>query len=361
MVDFFIVNVALPTIGRDLHASAPLLELVVSAYASAYALLLVVGGRLGDAFGRKRLFLAGMAAFTLTSLACGLAPTAPLLVAARAAQGASAALMVPQVLSTIQAATHGAAPRPGAGPVRRHRRPRRRRRPAARRPARLGQHRRHRLAADLPGQRPDRRRGPDPGPAARAREPVPARRPRRLPRHRPARRDRPGAAHPADRGPVPALAGLDDRAAGGGPAGPGRLRRGRDRDRAPRPRPAGPAVAAAAPQHAQRAGPGAAVLRRIRRLHVQLRAAGPAGPARQRAGRRGRAGADGRGLPARLAVHLPAAAPVRRPGCSPPGRIGQVAGLVILGGHRPGRRGRTSRCWPWRPAWPWPGWGRAWS
>jgi hypothetical protein len=107
MVDFFIVNVALPTIDRDLHASAPLLELVVSAYASAYALLLVVGGRLGDAFGRRRLFLIGMAAFTLTSLACGLAPTAPLLVAARAAQGASAALMVPQVLSTIQAATHG--------------------------------------------------------------------------------------------------------------------------------------------------------------------------------------------------------------------------------------------------------------
>jgi EmrB/QacA subfamily drug resistance transporter len=107
MVDFFIVNVALPTIGRDLHASAPMLELVVSAYASAYALLLVVGGRLGDAFGRKRLFLAGMAAFTLTSLACGLAPTAALLVAGRAAQGASAALMVPQVLSTIQAATQG--------------------------------------------------------------------------------------------------------------------------------------------------------------------------------------------------------------------------------------------------------------
>src|SRR6202050_693970 len=107
MVDFFIVNVALPTIDRDLHASAPLLELVVSAYAAAYALLLVVGGRLGDAFGRRPLFLIGMAAFTLTSLACGLAPTAPLLVAARASQGASAALMVPQVLSTIQAATQG--------------------------------------------------------------------------------------------------------------------------------------------------------------------------------------------------------------------------------------------------------------
>src|SRR5580692_13025854 len=82
MVDFFIVNVALPTIDRDLHASAPLLELVVSSYASAYALLLVVGGRLGDAFGRRRLFLTGMTAFTLTSLACGLAPTAGFLVGA---------------------------------------------------------------------------------------------------------------------------------------------------------------------------------------------------------------------------------------------------------------------------------------
>jgi EmrB/QacA subfamily drug resistance transporter len=107
MVDFFIVNVALPTIDSDLHASTPLLELVVSAYATAYALLLVVGGRLGDAFGRRRLFLLGMAAFTLTSLACGLAPSAPFLVGARVAQGASAALMVPQVLATIQAATSG--------------------------------------------------------------------------------------------------------------------------------------------------------------------------------------------------------------------------------------------------------------
>jgi MFS family permease len=107
MMDFFIVNVALPTIDQDLHASTSMLELVVSAYASAYALLLVLGGRLGDSFGRKRLFLAGMAAFTLTSLACGLAPTALDLVIARAAQGASAALMVPQVLATIQASMTG--------------------------------------------------------------------------------------------------------------------------------------------------------------------------------------------------------------------------------------------------------------
>jgi EmrB/QacA subfamily drug resistance transporter len=107
MVDFFIVNVALPTIDADLRASQPMLELVVSGYATAYALLLVLGGRLGDSLGRKRLFLIGMAAFTVASLACGLAPTALALVAARVAQGASAAMMVPQVLATIQAATTG--------------------------------------------------------------------------------------------------------------------------------------------------------------------------------------------------------------------------------------------------------------
>jgi MFS family permease len=107
MIDFFIVNVALPTIDADLRASQPLLELVVSGYATAYALLLVLGGRLGDSLGRKRLFLIGMAAFTATSLACGLAPTATFLVIGRVAQGASAALMVPQVLATIQAATTG--------------------------------------------------------------------------------------------------------------------------------------------------------------------------------------------------------------------------------------------------------------
>ena len=106
-LDFFIVNVALPTIDRSLNASATMLELIVAGYGIAYGLLLVLGGRLGDTFGRRRLFMAGMAAFTITSLACGLAPTAGLLVAARVAQGASAALMLPQVLSTIQATTTG--------------------------------------------------------------------------------------------------------------------------------------------------------------------------------------------------------------------------------------------------------------
>ncbi|MEV5382693.1 MFS transporter [Streptomyces sp. NPDC052721] len=108
LVDFFIVNVALPAIGADLAAGESVLELVVAGYGVAYAVLLVLGGRLGDLFGRRRLFLAGMAAFGLTSLACGLAPGAWSLVAARVAQGASAAAMLPQVLATIQSATSGA-------------------------------------------------------------------------------------------------------------------------------------------------------------------------------------------------------------------------------------------------------------
>ncbi|MER7718631.1 MFS transporter [Streptomyces flaveolus] len=107
LVDFFIVNVALPTIGTDLSAGESALELVVAGYGVAYAVLLVLGGRLGDLFGRRRMFLGGMAAFGLTSLACGLAPDAWTLVAARVAQGASAAAMLPQVLATIQATTSG--------------------------------------------------------------------------------------------------------------------------------------------------------------------------------------------------------------------------------------------------------------
>ncbi|MGW3118432.1 MFS transporter [Streptomyces sp. NPDC001107] len=107
LIDFFIVNVALPTIGKDLHASEAVLELVVAGYGLAYAVLLVLGGRLGDLFGRRRFFLGGVAAFGLTSLACGLAPNAWALVAARVAQGAASAAMLPQVLATIQAATSG--------------------------------------------------------------------------------------------------------------------------------------------------------------------------------------------------------------------------------------------------------------
>jgi MFS family permease len=107
MVDFFIVNVALPTIDRDLNAGPAVLEMVVSGYGVAYAVLLVLGGRLGDMFGRRNLFLWGLALFAVTSLACGLAPSAWTLVGARVAQGAAAALLLPQALATIQSATSG--------------------------------------------------------------------------------------------------------------------------------------------------------------------------------------------------------------------------------------------------------------
>jgi MFS family permease len=98
IVDFFVVNVALPTIGGELHATPATLEFVG----------LVLGGRLGDRYGRRRLFLVGMTFFTLMSLACGVAPTAGTLIGARVLQGLAASLMVPQVLATIQATTTGA-------------------------------------------------------------------------------------------------------------------------------------------------------------------------------------------------------------------------------------------------------------
>ncbi|GAB3355900.1 MFS transporter [Amycolatopsis echigonensis] len=107
IIDFFIVNVALPTIDADLHASTATLELVVAGYGIAYAVLLVLGGRLGDTFGRRKLFLLGLILFTLTSLACGVAPDAATLVIARVAQGAASAMLLPQVLSIIQAGTSG--------------------------------------------------------------------------------------------------------------------------------------------------------------------------------------------------------------------------------------------------------------
>ncbi|MEU6844344.1 MFS transporter [Streptomyces sp. NPDC046716] len=105
LIDFFIVNVALPDIDRDLHASESVLELVISGYGIAFAVLLVLCGRLGDLLGRRALFSLGLTTFALTSLACGLAPNATFLVVARVAQGAASALIAPQVLATIQATT----------------------------------------------------------------------------------------------------------------------------------------------------------------------------------------------------------------------------------------------------------------
>jgi MFS family permease len=107
IADFFIVNVALPTIDRTLHASGPMLELIVAGYGVAYASVLVLGGRLGDRYGRHRLFFGGLIAFILASLACGLSPTIELLIGARIVQGAAAAMLVPQVLATCHATLEG--------------------------------------------------------------------------------------------------------------------------------------------------------------------------------------------------------------------------------------------------------------
>jgi EmrB/QacA subfamily drug resistance transporter len=100
-VDAFIVNVALPTIAVELQASPAQVQSVIAIYLIAYATLVVTGGRLGDIYGTKNVFLAGVLGFTLTSLWCGLAQSGPELIAARLAQGATAALMVPQVLATL--------------------------------------------------------------------------------------------------------------------------------------------------------------------------------------------------------------------------------------------------------------------
>jgi len=100
-VDAFIVNVAIPTIARELHASSAQIEAVIAVYLIAYATLVVTGGRLGDIHGTKNTFIAGVIGFTLTSLWCGLARSGPELIMARLAQGATAAMMVPQVLATL--------------------------------------------------------------------------------------------------------------------------------------------------------------------------------------------------------------------------------------------------------------------
>jgi len=100
-VDAFIVNVAIPTIAAELHASPAQVESVIAIYLIAYATLVVTGGRLGDIYGTKIIFIAGVLGFTATSLWCGLAQSGPELIAARLAQGATAALMVPQVLATL--------------------------------------------------------------------------------------------------------------------------------------------------------------------------------------------------------------------------------------------------------------------
>jgi MFS family permease len=109
LLDVTIVNVAMPTIGRTLHATGTELQLIVSGYTVSYAMLLITGARLGDLRGRRNLFVAGVTVFTLASAVCGFAPNASVLIAARFIQGAGAAATMPQIMSTIQARFAGPA------------------------------------------------------------------------------------------------------------------------------------------------------------------------------------------------------------------------------------------------------------
>ncbi len=154
VLDTTIVNVALPSIQADLGFSETSLAWVVNAYLLTFGGFLLLGGRLGDLFGHRRLFLVGIALFTAASLACGLANTQGVLVAARAVQGVGGAVVSAVALSLIMVLFTEPGERAKAmgvfGFVLRRRRQHRR---AAGRRA----HRRARLALDLPGQPPDRR------------------------------------------------------------------------------------------------------------------------------------------------------------------------------------------------------------
>jgi EmrB/QacA subfamily drug resistance transporter len=101
MLDNTVVNVALPSIQRDLHASLASLEWTVNAYTLTFAVLLVTGGRLGDIFGRRRMFIFGVVVFGLSSLLIGFSPSDTWLVAFRAVQGVGAAFMMPATLAII--------------------------------------------------------------------------------------------------------------------------------------------------------------------------------------------------------------------------------------------------------------------
>src|ERR1700737_2013209 len=104
MLDNTVVNVAIPSIGHDFkipQSRFSTLEWVVNGYALTFAVLMLTGGKLADLLGRRRIFIAGLATFTLASLACGLATSAGMLIGARVVQGVGSALMNPATLSII--------------------------------------------------------------------------------------------------------------------------------------------------------------------------------------------------------------------------------------------------------------------
>ena len=151
-LDNLVVSTALPVIRTDLHATIQGLEWTVNAYTLTFAVLLLTGAALGDRFGRKRMFVIGLAIFTGASAAAALAPSMNLLIAARAVQGMGAAIVMPLTLTILSNAVpperRGDRPRR----VERHQRPRGRDGPARRRRGRRGAL----LAVDLLDQRADR-------------------------------------------------------------------------------------------------------------------------------------------------------------------------------------------------------------
>src|ERR1700733_14738185 len=101
-LDATVVNVALPDIGRDLHASTSTLQWILNGYTLTLASLILLGGSLGDRYGRRRIFVLGTGLFTIASLLCAVAPNAELLVAARLVQGVGGALLTPGSLAMVE-------------------------------------------------------------------------------------------------------------------------------------------------------------------------------------------------------------------------------------------------------------------
>ena len=151
-LDNLVVTTALPSIREDLGGALDDLEWTVSAYTLTFAVLLMFGAALGDRFGRRRLFLAGLTVFTGASAAAALAPGIDALIAARAVQGVGAAIMMPLTLTLLTAAVPAARRGDGARHLGRGQRARRRHRAAHRRQP----HRAHLLAVDLLAERPAR-------------------------------------------------------------------------------------------------------------------------------------------------------------------------------------------------------------
>lgn len=109
VLDFFIVNVAIPALQYELMATPAQIQFIVAGYALAYGSALIIGSRIGDIYGRSRIFILGLLLFTLSSAACGIAPDAAVIVVARILQGLSSALMAPQILAILSSTYSGTA------------------------------------------------------------------------------------------------------------------------------------------------------------------------------------------------------------------------------------------------------------